>query len=375
MIKSLALKAGTERVMSDKMNWLASRGCEIILVTYEQGLHPFAFQLDDSIKHYDLGTRFFELGHFTPIKKIFLYFYKKRQFENKLRTIVNKEKPDIFVATTYSGLLLGKVKNLKLTIPKLLESHAICETHWKSKKYNSGLKVFIGKLYDRFFLNCIRSFDVLVTLTFADAKEWSQYVSNIKVVPNPISYVPSSIGNIVNSHRIICVGRLEKEKGFDLLVEAFSMIADKCPDWYIDIYGEGGEEAFLSNIISVKGLDRRIIINKPTDHIFEEYINSGMFVLSSRNEGFGLVLLEAMACGLPCISFNCPSGPGEIIEDGKNGLLVKNGDIEDLADKMLWMIENPEQRVDMGKMAKQSVGHFDKNTIMQEWVSIFDSLL
>lgn len=376
LIKSLAAKAGTERVMSDKMNWLASRGYEIILVTYEQGTHPFAFKLDGAIKHYDLDTRFFQLSRLPLVKKCIIAFNKRRHFEDRLLTVINNEKPDLLIATTYSGLLLGSVLKVCSNIPKLLESHAICENHWKSKEYgNEGMISYLWKLYDIFFLKSIRAFDELVTLTSADANDWSQYVRNIKVIPNPISYIPKSICNNCNSNRIICVGRLEKEKGFDLLVEAFSIIALECPNWHVDIYGEGGEEVFLRKMIAYKKLSDRILIHKPVDHIFDEYLNSDIFVLSSRNEGFGLVLLEAMVCGLPCVSFNCPYGPGEIVTDGYNGILVKNGDVIDMADKILWMIDHPEERLNIGKMARKSIKRFCEDAVMQEWVSLFDSLL
>ena len=376
LLKSFALTAGTERVMSDKMNWLATHGYDIVLVTYEQGNHPFAFQLDHSIRHYDIGTRFFDLGYTNFFIRYFKYSIRSKQFETRLQTIVNQESPDIIIATTYSGLLLKSVLRIKSDASRLLESHSVFYTFWKSDNYhNHSCLCVLGKFYDKQFLNCVKGFDGMITLTSSDANKWKPIVKNVQVIPNPISYIPEAINDKPDSHRIICVGRLEKEKGFDLLIDAFSLIASQCGDWHVDIFGSGGEEANLRQIISEKSLDDKVRICRPTVQIFDEYMQSDLFVLCSRNEGFGLVLLEAMICGLPCVSFNCPFGPEEIINNGVNGLLARNGDVKHLSEQMLWMINHPVERKQMGIVARKSASYYNKDVIMHKWVSLFNSYM
>ena len=376
LIKSFAIKAGTERVMNEKMNWLATHGYDVVLVTYEQGNHPFAFQLDHSIRHYDLGTRFFDLGRTNIISRFFKYFKRCGQFEKRLQKIVNQESPDILVATTYSGLLLNEILRIKTDACRLLESHSVYSTFLKAANYRNHIVLFaLYSVYDRAFQKSVKGFDGMVTLTSADANMWKSYINHVNIIPNPISYIPKIFPISSDNHRIICAGRLENEKGYDLLIEAFSLIASRCGDWHIDIFGDGGEKEKLRQMISAKCLEDKVRLCCPTSQIYREYMQSNMFVMSSRNEGFGLVLLEAMSCGLPCVSFDCPFGPAEIIENGENGLLARNGDVKHLSEQILWMIEHPIEREQMGRVARQSVLRYDKDVIMQKWVSLFNTYM
>ena len=375
LIKSFAAKAGTERVMSDKMNWLSEKGCEITLVTYEQGTHPFAFPLNSSIKHYDLDTRFFELAKFNIVKRLFRYYVLRRRFRQNLQSVMNVVKPDIFVSTTYSLHLFDVLLQIKSSSKRIIESHVACFTVKKTEEYRSIFLLYsVFKLYDKWMLDHIRRFDGIVSLTQNDSNEWAMYSNNVYTIPNPVTFIPERFAPVGDTHRIICVGRLHEQKGFDLLIEAFSLIADKCPEWVVDIYGNGDEKQTLNDLIASHNLEGRVIINSSTNDIYKEYLNSSFFVLSSRYEGFGLVLLEAMSCGLPCISFDCPYGPDEIIEDGVNGFLVSTFDVREMANRILWMIENNEKRVEMGRAAKNSVARYEKNIVLQKWMKLFDSL-
>lgn len=369
------MKAGTERVMSDKMNYLAARGYDISLITYEQGMHPKAYYLHPSIRYVDLGTRFFELERYGFIKRLPIYFLLRLKFRKRLKDVLEKIKPDIVISTTYSIKLLDIILSVNSQAHNIVESHIACYTVKKSYDYRDRFFFhYLAKMYDKWILGKLSKADALVVLTKGDAKDWKEYANNIVVIPNPVTYYPESIASHdCTNKRILCVGRLQEQKGFDMLIDAFAQIAHLCEGWTIVIYGDGNDKFSLLEKIRNLKLDGRIFICPPVDDIYNEYQHSDFFVLSSRFEGLPLVLGEAMACGIPCVSFRCKYGPEDIIDDGKNGLLVANGNIKDLGEKMLWMIEHKEERLCMGERARKDIKRLEKDSIMKKWLDLFQS--
>ena len=368
VLRAMANIAGTERVMSDKINWLAEKGHQIILVTYEQGSHPLSFSLHSNVKVVDLDTRFFQLNCYPIYKRFWKYRRLKAVFAERLQKIIDEVSPDVIIATTYSMNIVEELSKIRTKAKKIMESHVACNSVSKAYDYRSSfIMKNIVRLYDSYLFKKVDRFDKLVVLTEGDKKDWSRYVKNVIALPNPLTYYPEQKPSKNINHRILCVGRLNEQKGFDLLIDAFAMIASKCPEWYIDIFGHGEEKQALLNQIKKNGLENRIHICNPTDSIYHEYEKSDFYVLSSRYEGFGLVLIEAMSCGTPCVAFDCNYGPNEIIEDGVDGLLVKNGDIGELSKKMLWMMTHDKERMEMGKKAYVSAARYNKEFVMQEW--------
>lgn len=375
IIKAFAMKAGLERVVSDKINYLAEHGYEVSLITYEQGNHPLSFSLHTSVHFYNLDARFFKLSQLPLWKRPIVMWQMRRRFKKGLQQTVDIEQPDIIIATTYSMKILDIILSIQTKAHRLIESHIACYTVRKTYDYRNNLLLHnIAKLYDKWTFRNIGKFEKLIVLTQGDAQDWSQYIKDVVVIPNPLTCYPDGVRpHDGTGHRIICAGRLSEQKGFDLLVEAFSQIAGQCPAWHIDIFGSGEDEQKLHNKIHQHRLDERIKIFPPSSRIYDEYQNSEFFVLSSRYEGFGLVLIEAMACGIPCVSFRCKYGPEEIVTNGINGLLVENGDVRALAESILFMINHSEERLRMGIAAREMTRCFQKDIIMKEWIELFDS--
>ena len=375
ILSSFFAKAGTERILSDKMNYLANRyGYDITFITYEQGNHPMAFSLDKRIRVIDLNTRFFPLYKLNPVRRVIAKSFQKRKLKSKLHDVLSVVNPDFVVLTTYDFDKFGSI----LTLPYrfVIESHiCISDVRQEFRQHNVILKLF-GKYLDSIHFKTMNKADALVSLTSADKTNWEKHVNiPIFVIPNLVTVYPNDISCYSErSNRIICVGRLTRQKGFDYLIKAWALIANKYPGWKIDIFGSGDLEDFLIQMIDNYNLKESITINKPTSNIFEEYDRSSIYILSSRYEGFCLVLLEAMSFGIPCISFNCPHGPSDMITNGEEGILVPVGDINKLAESIEWMITHKEERGRMSQNSREKVKYYLAENIMPQWVELFNKI-
>ena len=375
ILSSFIAKAGTERILSDKMNYLVKRyGYDITFITYEQGNHPMAFSLDKRIRVIDLNTRFFPLYKLNPVRRVIAKSFQKRKLKSKLHDVLSVVNPDFVVLTTYDFDKYGSI----LTLPYrfVIESHiCITDVRQEFRQHNVILK-FFGKYLDSIHFKIMNKADALISLTSADKTNWEKHVNiPIFVIPNLVTVYPNDISCYSErSNRIICVGRLTRQKGFDYLIKAWAMISKKYPTWRIDIFGHGDMETTLNRMIIDYKLSDCTRINEQSDNIYEEYETSSIFVLSSRYEGFGLVLVEAMSCGVPCISFDCPNGPAELITHGEDGLLVPLGDIEKLAESIEWMITHEEERLRMSNNVRQKAKQYTAEVIMPQWVELFEKV-
>lgn len=220
--------------------------------------------------------------------------------------------------------------------------------------------------------------DALTVLTAADEEYYRTLLAGaatrVACIPNALPEPPTARTDL-DSKRIIAAGRYAPQKGFDLLISAFEIVARKYPDWSLRLYGGGPLYSKLQQQVRRLGLYDNVFLMGRTDQLTQELAQSSIFVLSSRWEGFGLVIIEAMAVGLPVVSFDCPYGPRSIISDGVDGTLVYPKDVEALAAAITELIEDPEKRRVYSEAAQRTAESYDIDSIGQAWGRMFDALL
>ena len=365
---------GLERIFVEKMNYLADRlHHDVYLVTSSQGNHPFSFPISKQVKHIDLAVPFHLPYRYPYPKRLWARIKTELLFKKRLQEVIDNISPDFIICT--SAWRPDAACKVKGKAKKIIESH--CAKAYTPIPHNRTM----GLLKDMLnMFNAHKRFriiekhaDVVVTLTHADAKAWEK-APKVCTIPNFTEFIqPQS--STCKVHRAIAVGRLTYQKGFDRLIDAWKIVNRQYPDWKLDIFGEGIYREALTSQISDNHLDNTITIHPPTPHIMQEYLNSSIFILSSNYEGFALVLIEAMACGVPCVSFDCPHGPSEIIKDKEDGFLIKNGDVKGLAAAICLLTKDEVKRKEFSKRAKENVLRFSAGTVMAQWNHLLEDML
>jgi len=349
---SLEAGGGIERVVISKANFL-SKTDDVYIVTTRQKTKSYFFPLDRRVKHIDFSE--FSNGHLVLLQK---KIYTK---------IIDTINPDLIIAvTTLESLVLPFFDKKRA---KIKEMH-FSKHYRKIQNQNSSiLKKLAISLLGFVEAKVYSRYDIVAPLTYEDKKEW--HLNNLEVVYNFTTFqYPKS--SSLKQKVVISVGRLDYQKGYDLLLKAWRYVIEKEPTWQLNIYGEGDLKSELIALSKRLNISENVHFLGSVKDIKERYLQSSIYVLSSRHEGFPLVLPEAMECGLPVVAFKAPCGPNEIIDDGIDGFLVENGNLKALADKILILIEDENKRVKMGKNAKIKAKEFEKDKIMKRWRELFD---
>lgn len=362
---------GMERVLLNKVTYLVEKlKWEVMIVTTDQqGRAPF-YPFPSQVRMLDLGIDYADDNDKSALTKITGYLRRRKLHRKRLTELLMKERADIVVSLYPSESSF--IPAIQDGSKKVLELH-FCK-FFRLQYNRTGLLGAIDRWRTWQDEQIVRRFDKFVVLTQEDKGYWGN-LPNIEVIPNAAMFI-SDVHSNCTAKRILAVGRLDYQKGFDRLIQAWALVQQdkRFADWQLDIFGQGEWKDMLENMIQEKGLAQTVRINRPTNAIGKEYSRSSLLVMSSHYEGFPMVMIEAMACGLPVVTFDYKCGPRDIIDDGMNGLLVKEGDIEGLAAAMMKVMENEELRQRMSQQARKVTERYSEEVVMKQWVSLFVSL-
>ncbi len=370
---ALYMAGGVERVLTLKANYFAEHfGYDITIILTEGKNKPLFYPLSDKVKVINLDVNFEELWTCSFLKKIIIYLKKQRCYKKKLTSELMRLRPDITISLLRREI--NFLASIKDGSKKIGELHVNRANYRNFEKNEADL---IKTLFAKFWMNSLvghlRNLDKFIVLTEEDRSQW-QELSNVEVIPDPLSFKTDNVSPLT-SKRVIAVGRYVYQKGFDLLLQAWAIVEKQNQDWELAIYGQGERAPYEQLIDTLKINRSRCHLYGPTDSIKHEYFNSSILAFSSRFEGFGMVLVEAMSCGLPVVSFDCPCGPKDIISDGVDGVLVPNGDVEQFADRLLYFINHPEEIQRFSKNAQLKSEHYSLDVLSLRWKELFDTLM
>lgn len=359
IFRSLAAWGGIERVLIDKMNYFSQTcGIDVFMLTYDQGSHHIPYRVAKNVTIIDLNICFYRQYNYNIFKRLLIAQRMKRRYNSLLFDYIKDVRPDIIICTTAE--CLEPIINNKRDIPLIVECHSIY-----SRSVPDGRYEFLRFFRKQKFLRCLLKVDTLISLTERDAEDWKKKHHHVVVIPNMVHLNQGSVSTLEN-HRVIFVGRFDYQKRVQDAIRIWSLINKKFPNWSLDIYGEGEMQKEITELASdVLG----VCVHAPTNKIFEKYQESSILISTSSFEPFGLVIVEAMSCGLPVVSYD-NYGPSSIITDGVDGFLVKNNDALSFVDKLCLLMDSVVLRKTMGAAAVVSSKRYSPDYIMPLWLDL-----
>lgn len=344
--------------MSALANHLARNGHEITLITYVANEKDF-YILDEKIKRVKISPK-----KFKYLNAILANFQRLID----LRSEILFSKPEVLISFMDTVNVLTLVATVNTNIPVII-SERIDPRHHQTKIAWRLLRVIFYP------------FASGLVIQTKNLQKWA----NKKIKPEKVYVIPNPVIHPIQRNKIelsvlpdsfvLAVGRLEFQKGFDELISMFKKVSDEHPNWHLVIAGEGKERGYLESLIIDVGLRGKVHLLGEIQAIPELMSKAKIFALSSRFEGFPNVLIEAMSSGLAVVSFDCPSGPNEIITNRKNGLLIPVSDKLEFQDALLELIRNPELRLRLGEDARNVSNTFSEKSVFQEWLRVIQFIL
>lgn len=342
---------GTERVASLVANQISNRGeNKVFILSMFKGLDPF-FDIEERISLFNLYN-----DNISIKKNFFFILYKLRRFliEHRIHTLIIVD--SILSIFSIPALFMTNIKH-------------ICWEHFNFKN-NNGIK---SRDFSRFL--AARYCDFVITLTKKDLEFWKNGLKTIRAnlicIPNPSPFEETKNLPKMDYRKVLAVGRLVYVKGYDLLINAWNDVSKKHPDWKLYIVGDGPEEKKLKSLVNQLGLSNSIVFTGRISNVKEHYETSSFFCLSSRNEGLPMVLLEAQSYNLPIVSFDCDTGPSDLIDHMQNGILVENENVKELCqalNNLISMDKNEYERFCEKTHLKSK--KFNMNKIVDAWLEV-----
>ncbi|MEP1488775.1 MAG: glycosyltransferase family 4 protein [Algibacter sp.] len=361
--EQLYLHGGAEKTLTQKLNyWADTYNYEVLLITSEQKNNKPCYPLSEKVNHIDLNIDY-TAGSYFSLKNL-----------NKITTHYKLLKNEIEKFNP-NAIFLISLSWVRFILPIIGKNYKIYnEYHTSYFGFYMGYKKssFLGKVkfkIKQFFIACVEKY--YTNIIFLNEFELEHYKrKNGIVIPNFFDPIHKVLDN-TKKNQIISLGRLSFQKGYDMLIEAWSKIDNKIMNWTLLIYGNGDDKTQLLNLISSYNFKNSIEIRDAISNVNPLLAESKFYVMSSRFETFPMVLLEALSHGLPVVSFDCPTGPKSIIKEHEDGILVKSNDVNELADNILALIENEKLITEMSKKAKENIYRFNPKIVMQK----FDDLI
>ena len=370
-LPSLEAPGGLERIITFKANYFAEHGDEVTIITSESGGRKPYFPLSPRVAHIDLGVAFDYPYSQSRLTKLIKYPFRYYRFRKRFARTLRELRPDITLTTLRREVnFLHKLDDGSV---KIGEFHVTRHSYGvKAQTGGNILAKGIKRFWDRRFISNLSRLERVVLLTNEETGFWPE-LNNLTVIPNPIITPLDKISTCMEK-RVIAAGRYAPQKGFDRLIDSWAIVSKKHPSWTLHIYGDGLLRQELQAQAERLGIADTCLLEHTVENIADKYCESSVFVLSSRFEGFGMVITEAMGCGVPPVSFACPCGPRDIIDDRVNGLLVEDDNVEEMAEKIAYLIENEEIRRQMGIQAYQDARKYKMENIARLWTELFESV-
>lgn len=364
---------GTERVVSVKANYFAEYlGYDVTVIVTEGNKGNSFFPLSEKVKVVNLGLGFEDLWNKPFVNKIFLYLKKQRKYKKLLTNELLRIRPDITITTLRREI--NFINDVNDGSRKIGELH-LSRSNYRGVEDRESCLFY--KLFSRWWkkkvLSDLKRLDKLVVLNENAVLDWPEQ-KNVTMIPDPLP-LNLSAKSALQSKRIVTIGRYSYEKGYDYLLKIWAIVEKQFPDWQLNVYGMGDPTSYVKLMDELSIDPRRCHLNSSLVDVESEYLRSSILVQPSRTEGFGLVLIEAMACGLPVVAFDCENGPRSLITDGENGFLIPAFDIALFSDRLMRLMNDGELRRLMGERGSRKSQQYQIAKIAVQWKDLFDELM